>query len=90
MWFSVNPDRGARLSFATGVGHDDLGLQRTYRDLQRLLEQSPTDEIFCSDACGWDLSVSAMTFWSAWEAKVRRSNDEDHYSATILSRLCPV
>ena len=53
---------GAQSPLATGVGHDDASLKRTYRDLDVLLGRSPDGLLRCSDASGWDLSVSADSY----------------------------
>ena len=47
-------EAGAASPLATGVGHNDEGLERTHRDLQYLLDQSSSGEIHCFDASGWD------------------------------------
>ena len=58
---------------AVGVGHDDHNLQRTFAELEALKAAAPDGKIRTSDASGWDLSVSAATFWCGLEFRLSRA-----------------
>ncbi len=68
-----------------GVGHDDANLERTFYELETLLAKSPTGEIHCSDATGWDLSVSAASFWSALEMRLCRAKSDVQTAAYLVN-----
>ena len=77
---------GDLASLATGCGHDDTGLERTYRDLEALLAASPDKAVRSSDASHWDLSVSAATFWTAYQGlDVARADGLCHKRMVVLN-----
>ena len=77
---------GDLASLATGCGHDDTGLERTYRDLEALLAASPDNSVRNSDASHWDLSVSAATFWTANQGlDVSRADGLCHKRMVVLN-----
>ena len=78
-------DIGVASSMATGVGHDDESLKRTYRDLEEMLKRSEDGKLRCSDASGWDFSVSASTFWAGWRTKMTRADGPAHRRLCLVS-----
>ena len=76
---------GVATSLAVGTGHDDNSLKRTFRDIEEIKKRSPGGSVFCSDASGWDFSVSASTFWAGWRTKVSRADGGLHRRLTLLS-----
>ena len=76
---------GRPYALAVGVGHDDNSLQRTYAEMEALKAVSPDGKIRASDASGWDLSVSAATFWCAMECRLCRAESIDHYRALLIN-----
>ena len=71
---------------ATGVGHDDQNLQRTYFELETLLAKGG-GHVHSSDATGWDLSVSSTTFWSAMETRLCRSMSAVQTATYLINGL---
>ena len=67
------------------MGHDDANLERTFYELETLLAKSLSGEIHCSDATGWDLSVSAASFWSALEMRLCRAKSEVQTAAYLVN-----
>lgn len=63
---------------SVGVGHDDNNLQRTSAELEALKAASTDGLIRSSDARGWDLSVSAATFWCGLEFRLSRATTLEH------------
>ena len=83
-----DPEKGREFPLAVGTGHDDGSLERTYRDLEFLMEKSPDGRVYFSDASGWDLSVSAATFWAAWEIRLQRAHNPVHRALSLISGYC--
>ena len=73
------------MELAVGVGHDDHNLQRTFFELQSMLERSADHKIRCSDATGWDMSVSSTSFWAGMEARLSRATSKTHYRTLLIS-----
>ena len=76
---------GVASSLATGTGHDDGSLTRTFRDLDEMLKRSADGKLHCSDASGWDFSVSASTFWAGWRTKMTRADGPIHRKLCLVS-----
>ena len=70
---------------AIGVGHDDHNLERTYAELEALKAAAPDGRIRTSDASGWDMSVSAATFWCALEFRLSRATSLEHFRAMLIN-----
>ena len=68
-----------------GVGHDDSNLERTFFELETLLSKSPDGCIHSSDASGWDFSVSAASFWSAFETRLCRAKSDLQRAAYLIN-----
>ena len=70
---------------AMGVGHDDYNLERTFAELEALQKASSDGLIRASDASGWDLSVSATTFWTGLDYRLSRSTGKTHCRTMLVN-----
>ena len=45
----------------------------------------PEKKTHCSDATGWDMSLSSTSFWTTYELRLSRADGQRHYRSFLVS-----